>query len=220
VGRDTALNLQNRLPDYFGVLHAAQTLAMRAFQEMGMISGQEAKQQVETNRQALLEILSGQAEKIAAESPVRKFCDALDSLLERGKVYLAPRTQQVVYTPPPNADLVGWYDPDNPDAIYLSDAACLEHVREFWANLGENYDASLDALRRQVAQVGGLLYERGEGRNLLASKWVDGKTRRVLAINGNRVFELYGVTLKNEKSYPPTHRLVEGTAEGDDDTES
>ncbi len=201
-------NLQNRLPDYFGVLHAAQTLALRAFQEMGMISGQDAKQQAETNRQALLEILSSQAEKIAAESPVRKFCDALGSLLERGKVYLAPRKQTVVYTPPLNAEKIGWYDPDNADAIYLIDAACLGHVRQFWANLGENFDSSLDALRRQFAQVGGLLLERGDGYNLLASKWIEGKTRRVLAINGKKVNELYGATLKNEESsslpYDPT----------------
>ena len=173
-----------------------------------MISGQEAKQQAELNRQALLEILGSQAEKIAAESPVRKFCDALNSLLEQSKVYLAPRKQQVVYTPPAYAELIGWYDPDNPDIIYLNVAPCLTHVRQFWANLGENFDASLDALHRQFAQVTGLLYERGEGRNLLASKWIDGKTRRVLVVNGKKINDLYGVTLKNEdcriQPYNPT----------------
>ena len=145
--------------------------------------------------QALQEVVIGQAQTIAAESPVRKFCEALNSLLERRKVYLAPRTKSVVYTPPPHADLIGWSDPDD-EALYLDDGACLEHVRAYWASLGENFDTTTDALRRQISQIRRACWPRKvPGRHIQVSKWIAGKTRRALAIDKQAVTRLYGVSL-------------------------
>jgi hypothetical protein len=189
--------VQNRLPDYFATLDAAQQLAMGAFHEMGILSTHEATALTDKIGAALQEVVVGQAQAIAAESPVRKFCEALNSLLERRKVYLAPRTKSVVYTPPPHADLIGWSDPEE-EALYLDDGACLEHVRAYWASLGENFDTTTDALRRQISQIGGLLAEKGTGRNIQVSKYIAGKTRRALAVDKQAVTRLYGVELQNE----------------------
>jgi hypothetical protein len=69
--------LQNRLPDAFGVLQASQELALRAFQDMGLLDEVTAREIAEENRLALLDLILGQAERIAAESPVRKLFEAL-----------------------------------------------------------------------------------------------------------------------------------------------
>jgi hypothetical protein len=196
----TRSELQNRLPDYFVTLDAAQQLALHAFERMGVLSSDDVARIAFENSEALLEVVVNQAEKIAAESPVRKFFEALNSLLERRKVYLAPRTKSYVYTPPPYADLIGWADPDD-ESVYLDDGACLEHVRTYWAGLGENFDTTTDALRRQISQVPGLLSERG-AKHIQVSKWLAGKTRRALAVGRQTVARLYGITLQNEPNTP------------------
>jgi hypothetical protein len=164
---------------------------------MGILAADDAAALADEISQAILEVVTSQAEKIAAESPVRKFFEALNSLLERRKVYLAPRTNSYVYSPDLQSALVGWHDPGE-DCLYLDDGACLEQVRHYWAALGENFDSTTDAIRRQINQIPGLLAERGEGRNLPVSKWIAGKTRRVLAVDRDVVAQLYGVTLQNE----------------------
>lgn len=189
--------VQNRLPDYFATLDAAQQLALGAFLEMGVISAHEAGELVERVSIALADVVASQAEKISAESPVRKFFEALDNLLQRRKVYLAPRTQRFAYVPPVRAELIGWAEPDE-EKIYLNDATCLAQAREYWAALGENFDTTTDALRRQISQVPGLLAERGKGYNITVSKYLGGRTRRALCIDKAVVRELYGISLQNE----------------------
>jgi len=202
LGLMTAHNqVANRLPDYFATLDAAQQIAIGAFHDMGALSSYEAGGLTEQLSEALFEAVVTQDARIAAESPVRKFFEALNSLLERKKVYLAPRTKSVVYTPPANAESIGWADPED-QAIYLDDGACLAHVRAYWANLGENFDTTTDALRRQMNQLAGLLAEKGEGRNILVSKWIGGKTRRALAVNKQTIKTVYGVVLENEPNIP------------------
>ena len=202
VARQANGNLQNRLPDYYGLLDAAQQLALTAFVEMGVLTVKEALEYTNANATAILGVVSHQAEKIAAESPVRKFFEALNNLLERQKIYLAPKTNKVIYSPPLNADLVGYFEPGDPSVIYLNDDTCLLHIRAYWSQLGENYDTTQDALRRQFGQVSGLFFKRGA--SFTVSEWIAGlgKNTRVLAISAKRVFELYGVTLQNPQPDP------------------
>ncbi|MBT7014866.1 MAG: DUF927 domain-containing protein [Anaerolineae bacterium] len=190
--------MQNRLPDYFVVLDASQKLALRAFVEIGILGKEEEKVLSEEISEALANVVAMQVEKIAKESPVRKFFEALESLLTRHKVYLASRTKDFRHIQPPKAEMIGWHNPDE-NIVYLDDGACLELVRNYWAGQGEYFDTTTDALRRQMGQLPDLLAERGKGYNLLVSKWIAGKSRRALAINQERVQELYGVTLRNEE---------------------
>jgi hypothetical protein len=191
-------NVQNRLPDYYANLDAAQRLALLAFYEMGVLSASEAADIQHLNGEAILEVVVSQAERIATESPVRKFFEALNSLLERQKVYLAPKTAKVTFTPPQQADLIGYFDPNDETVIYLNDDACLEHVREYWAKLGENFDTTKDALRRQISQIEGLVARR-DAKNILYKTWIAASKSNtwVLAISRTKVENLYSVEIKN-----------------------
>jgi len=199
-------DLQNRLPDYYASLDAAQQLALTAFHELGVLSAHDAASIADQNGQAILKVIQDQAEKIAAESPVRKFFEALDNLLQRRKVYLEPRTGAAVYIPPTGADPVGWFEPGDENVFYLNDESCLIHVRAYWSQLGEHFDTTADALRRQIAQVNGLLKERGKEKHLHVSRWVSsaGKNRRMLAVNAQKVQELYGVLIQNPRQVQMT----------------
>lgn len=198
----TQAGLQNRLPDAFGVLNAAQTLALRIFQDMGLLDGAEASQLADENREALLAVISSQAERVAAESPVIKLLSALQSQLAARKIYLSPRSDASIYTPPPGAEMVGWYDPD---VIYLDTNRALAAAKIFYRAIDQNLDIMPDALQRQIAQVPGLLDERDkDGRHIRVTKWVGGATRRVLALNKMAIKERYGLDISNTPSVPGT----------------
>jgi hypothetical protein len=189
-------SLQNRLPDAFGILQAAQELALHAFQEMGLLDAATTKELAEENRLALLEVIVGQAERIAAESPVRKLFEALGSLLERGKVYLAPRTKTIDFFPPDNAELIGYFDTTSKSTIYLRTDICLAQAKLFWRGLDQNLDIMPDALRRQMGQIPSLLSEKDQ-RQTEIIKFCMGVNQRVLVVDVRKVQELYGVTLSS-----------------------
>lgn len=188
-------SLQNRLPDAYAVLAAAQELAIRCFEDLQLVSWKDAEEMIAENNQALLALIQNQAEQVAAESPVRKFFTALASLLVEGKVYLAPRTQDEEYQPPIHANPIGYYDPGpEQKVIYLRTETSLAQAKEFWRGLDENLDIMPDALRRQLRQVDGLLAQVGE-RQVEASKLCAGIRQRVLIVDVQRVEQLYGVSL-------------------------
>ena len=188
--------LQNRLPDAYAVLSAGQEVALRCFQDLGLVSTEEAERLAEENNAALLEIIHTQAEQVAAESPVRKFFTAIAGLLEQRKVYLAPRTQAIEFIPPYTADLVGYFEPGDDKVVYLRTEACLSKAKEFWRGLDENLDVMPDALRRQLSQVPGVLSKMGE-RQVEVTKFCAGTNQRVLEVDTRHVEQLYGVALCN-----------------------
>jgi hypothetical protein len=132
---------------------------------------------------------------VAAESPVRKFFTAISALLEQGKVYMAPRKQVNEFFPPPNADLIGYFDAEGEQqVIYLRTEVCLIKAREFWHGLGENLDIMPDALRRQLSQISGLL-AKVDGRQVEVSKFCAGINQRVLIVDLQQLEKLYGISL-------------------------
>jgi DNA primase catalytic core len=203
--RQACPQLQNRLPDYFCLLNACQSLALRCWQDLDVISGYEAAQELAANKEALKTLVVEQAAKIAAESPVKKFIEAISSLLERSKVYLAPSTTtDVRYDPPLHADLIGWYNPRQPDVVYLSTDVALAAAKEYWRDLDEYLDTLPDALRRQIEQAGLIKERDNRSSQVEVPKWIQGKTRRVLVLDTDRIADLYGCCLANEpgKSQP------------------
>lgn len=188
--------LQNRLPDAYGVLSASSEVALRCFQDLGLISPEEAGRLAEENNAAILEIIRSQAEQVAAESPVRKFFMGLSALLEQGKIYLAPRTRSVEYEPPFNASLIGYYEPGDDKVVYLRTEASLVYAKSFWRGLDENLDIMPDALRRQLSQTPGLLTSVGE-RQVEITKFCAGTNQRVLEVDSAVVDNLYAVSLRN-----------------------
>jgi 5S rRNA maturation endonuclease (ribonuclease M5) len=188
-------NLQNRLPDAYGVLAAAQELAIHCFEDMQLIPWKGAEELIQENNIALLALIQNQSEQIAAESPIRKFFTALASLLVEEKVYLAPRTQLDGFHPPLHADQIGYYDHGmERKTIYLRTETSLAHAKEFWRGLDENLDIMPDALRRHLRQVDGLLVQVGE-RQVEVSKFCNGSNQRVLMVDLKRVEQLYGISL-------------------------
>lgn len=188
--------LQNRLPDAYGVLSASSEVALRCFQDLGLISPEEAGRLAEENNAAILEIIRSQAEQVAAESPVRKFFMGLSALLEQGKIYLAPRTRSVEYEPPFNASLIGYYEPGDDNVVYLRTEASLVYAKSFWRGLDENLDIMPDALRRQLSQTPSLLTSVGE-RQVEITKFCAGINQRVLEVDSAVVDNLYAVSLRN-----------------------
>ena len=184
---------QSRLPDYFAILSAGAALALRCFQELGVLSASEYQRQQALNSDAILQIVIGQADKIAAESPAQMFFRALERLIEGRHVYLAPRRGAESFVPPERAELIGWYDLAKPDRLWLSLESCLVQAKAFWRALDQHLDTPVDAMRRHIDQAGALA--RKDTGQVEVSVWLDGKTRRALEIDTARLRELYGLSL-------------------------
>ncbi len=200
--------LQNRLPDYFGILHAAQTIALRCWQDLGVLPDLKAGNELEASKQALIKIIVDQAAQIAQESPVKKFIEALSSLLERSKAYLAPSTKcDVQKDPPLHADLIGWYNPRDEGVVYISTDIALAMTKAYWRDLDENLDILPDALRRMIDQAG-LLKEKDTG-HIEVVKWIQGKSRRVLCLDIKAIRNLFQVTIGNEIDQPPEQEPID-----------
>lgn len=192
--------LQSRLPDYYAILTEASGLVLAVFNKLGFISEHEATVEYEANRDAIKEIICQQAELIAAESPVRKFFEALASLLERRRVFLAPKSLgKIEYIPPDRSELIGWFDDDG-KTVYIPCNESLSKAKDFWHGLDENLDILPDALRHQISQIPGLLGQRDKDGHIECAVRCSGKIRRVMVINIERVMELYGVSVTNEAS--------------------
>ncbi len=196
-GRPLFSVTQSRLVDYYALLTVADRLALTCFAEAGALSTSDAESLAEAHRLTLVQLLQGQGERIAAQSPVLKFWQAMDDLLVQEKVYLAPRGQAPDFIPPAKAELVGWYDREEP-RVYLLTNACLAHVKSYWDALDERFDTLADALRREMWQQG-YVAERGDGRHLEKKCYVGrGVGRpRVLVIDAECVRQKTGIVLTN-----------------------
>lgn len=185
---------QSRLPDYFAILHAAQDLALTCFTELHWLTIKAAEEYSEANRAAILEVVLGQADKIAAESPAQMFFKALDRLFEGGRIYLVPKSYaEGAARPSERAVQVGWFDPQRADVIWLSLEPCLQEVKRFYELLTQHLDTPLDAMRRHLQQA--RVLKREDKGHIEVSVWLEGKTRRALEIDIARVEELYQVNL-------------------------
>lgn len=195
---------QDRLSDYYAALAASSRVALDWMLEIGAIDQLEHDNRIACNEIALCELLSGQSERISAQSPVLKFFEALQDLIQQDKLVIAPKAD-INFQQPYGSALAGWSctggDPDHAqNQIYLMTAPCLSAVKEYWQGLDERFDTLLDALRREMWQFG-YLAERDE-HQIEPSKWINNKfgTRRVLVINADLVVERHQIDLLNQKS--------------------
>ena len=90
--------------------------------------------------------------------------------------------------------------------IYLNDLSCLSQVKAFWRALGENFDTTRDALRRQFMQLGDLVVRHDKGKTT-AVVWTacNEKNQRVLIIDPRKAADLFGAILQNKEITPEKH---------------
>ncbi len=203
---------QSRLMDYFAVLMGGARMGARFAMRVGAISESEFELCTrELWPAALVELLRKQSERVADQSPVRRFAEALADLLATSRAYLLPRVIRGVETqagpPQPGAVLCGWYDP-KPAKVFLLTNVCLQLVRDFCQRTGEPLDILPDALRNEFNQVGAIA-EKDAGR-LEKSVYVAGQaspTTRTLVLDATKLAQSTGVFLYPDKTAPAAEEL-------------
>ncbi|MBU0495142.1 MAG: DUF927 domain-containing protein [Chloroflexi bacterium] len=155
---------QSRLTDYYGLLAATLHTVLAYATDSGGCNADDAAVIGEAYRHALVDLLRSQSDRVAAQSPVLKFWQALSDLAAQSKVYFAPRLSED-YVPPYQAELMGWYDQEQGQItrIYLLTNVALSQAKTYWAALDERFDTLGDALRREMWQQG-LVVERDGGQ--------------------------------------------------------
>lgn len=189
---------QSRLMDYYAVLMTAAKAAMRfALNAKAVSQAEHDKAVKEEWPAALVELLRLQSERVANQSPVIKFCQALADLLAQGEVYLVPRLGVEPSPPKPSSKLIGWYD-EKPPLIFLLTNSCLDVAREYWQSVGEPFDIMPDALRGELHQAG-LVPQRDEGQfeksTYTGPPGGTKKTRRSLWFDTDKAEALTGLRL-------------------------
>jgi CHC2 zinc finger/Domain of unknown function (DUF927) len=185
----------DRLPDYAGILDAAQALALRAFVDLGIITRDVSEMEEENNHAAILEVVTKQAGRVAEQSPAQMFLRAIESLLDRRKVYLAPR-KSADFVPPDRADRVGWYDPADLGAVWLDTQDALSWAKSYWRDGDINFDTTRDALNRMMLQSDVLREIDTKRDTPEVSKWMGGSTKRALEIDVDKVLAAWQIDLR------------------------
>ena len=195
----------DRQPDYFAILNSAQRLALKAWADMGALDPLEAGRIADANRAALLQVVQGQAGRIAEQSPANMFIRAVDSLLDQRRAYLAPRKAMHDWSPPDRADRVGWFDPTDRGAIWLHIENALAVARRYWENLGIQFDVSRDSLKRLMCQSG--MLRKTDGDRAEVAIWTGHRTERALEIDIQKVLadEAWGFDLSYPKPSEPSN---------------
>jgi DNA primase len=189
----------DRQPDYFAVLNSAQRLMLKAWADMGALDKVEAGRLADENREAILQVVQGQAGRIAEQSPAVMFIKAVDSMLEQRKAYLAPRKSMADWTPPDRAERIGWFDPTDHGAIWLHTDTALAVAKAYWERLDLHFDVSRDSLRRLLVQSG-YLRAQGDAARAEVAIWTGSRTERALEIDVAKVLDSEALGL--DLSYP------------------
>jgi hypothetical protein len=125
------------------------------------------------------------------------FLQSIESLLDRRMAYLAPRKGKLQFTPPDRAERVGWYDPDDQEAIWIDAQVALHCVIRFYREGGLNFDVSRDALKRIMLQSDVLRAVDAKGDNAEVSKYMgDSGTKRSLEIDLAKVEAAWEIDLR------------------------
>lgn len=185
-------SLHPRLPGYYGVLVGCQELALSAFVDMGYITQTEADSINKENSEAIKQVIIQQSATIGAESPVRKVFLALEGLLNRGTGYLCPRRADR-FVAPDHCELLGWYDTDRTDTMWVDALTVLEVSKRFWAALDENLDIRDDMLKQQMDAA--KVIRRGDGHHMEKKVTINGRETRVLEIDVAAVEALFDISL-------------------------
>jgi hypothetical protein len=182
------------LTDYYGLLVTAAQLALAYGADAGVLTQDDVETLSEVYRLELVDLLRSQGERVASESPVVKFFEALDDLLAQKKAYFAPRLN-IDYAPPYQAELIGWYDDEQ---IYLLTNTALALVKAYWDALDERFDTLADALRRDLFHQG-YVAERAKGHyEKKAYVNRDVGRKRVLVLDPRILREKAGIVLNGE----------------------
>jgi len=191
----------DRLPDYAAILDASQQLALRAFTDLGLINKDLAEGEGAANHDAILDVVTKQAGRVAEQSPAQMFLRAIESLLDRGKVYLAPRKANTDFQPPEHIDKVGWYDPHDKGAIWLDTQVALSWAQSYWRDGQITFDTTRDALKRLMLQAEVLRAIDGASDNAEVSKYMGASgTKRALEIDLEKTMAQWQIDLR----YPRT----------------
>ena len=192
---------QDRLADYYAALRLGLHWGLLYGQEIGAIDG--AANLEEEYAVDLITLLDNQSARVAEQSPVLKFFQALDDLITGGQVQLLARTtrngvgEDVATQTERGVQLIGWKVPEE-RRVWLLTSQALIAVKEYWAGLDERFDTLADALRREMWQYG-YVPERDDAQ-LEITKWVN-KTvgnKRVLIVDAEKVRENFGVDLMGD----------------------
>lgn len=204
---------QSRLTDYYGLLTTAARLALEYAAEHRVLEPEATEALHEQLRVELVDLLRYQGERIASQSPVVKFWEAIGDLMAQDKVYFAPRQDGGTFTPPYDAERIGWYD-DQRGHVYLLTKPALKQAKEYWSALDERFDTLADALRRELWQQG---YVTERGMDHIEKKPYINQAAgrpRVLVLSARTLWEKAGVVPS-----PDGRRNLAGDDDGNDGAE-
>ncbi len=216
---------QSRLVDYYALLDVADFIASY-LKNSGLLADDEAEEMHKAHKAVLTKLLQAQGERISTQSPVIKFCQALEDLLAQSKIYLAKRSQPSI-DEQKKAELVGWYGLhrtrekgatiEHGQRLFLLTDPCIVQVREYCRHIGAHFDTGPDAIRRQMWQEG--FIERPSREPRYEQRiWINAldKQVRVMVVDPAKVKAVTGIELIEMVANPDMARgldLLEGLAE-------
>jgi Domain of unknown function (DUF927) len=183
--RATKESQHKRIPEASAHLWIGLNSALQYGQEIGAIENSEANELAAECWNAFLEIGDDQTAIVNEEKPVRRFLVVLHTLIAQRRAVIIPRIDETKYknaavaTPELKAgvDFLGWFDTG---FLYLIPEAAFNAVVKFCRDSGEPFAIREETCRRELKDEGVSITDKGR---LTATKWINGKSERVLTLN-------------------------------------
>ncbi|HEV3276031.1 MAG TPA: DUF927 domain-containing protein [Terriglobia bacterium] len=155
-------------------------------QKIGARPPRDIEELRKVGEQALEKVTQQHAKLIGSNAPLPRFFRVLAALLTARRVFLADVDCGT------RERMIGWHDREY---LYLMPDAAYAAVVGFCREQSDPYPLSLADLTKQLSRDG--LSEADQDRHT-ATKWIDGKSRRVLKLRREKVTELIEETFPFE----------------------
>ena len=171
-----------RIPSNAAWLMIGAGAVLQYMADIGAISSKRSEELQENFRQILQTLAAEQGQRVAEDSPAKKFTEALCELISSGRCTVRDTTDSRNFVEP-GTEFIGWQDGD---WLYLLPDTTYKAVNQFFNGQGLCFPVTAKTLWKHLAAAG--MIRAGSGSRTELKK-ISGKPYRVLSLRRSAIEE-------------------------------
>lgn len=171
-----------RIPSNSAWLMIGAGAVLQYMADIGAISSQRTEELQGSFRQILQTLAAEQGQRVAEDSPTKKFTEALRELISSGRCIVRDTTDSRNFVEP-GTEFIGWQDGD---WLYLLPDTTYKAVNQFFNGQGLCFPVTAKTLWKHLEAAGMIRPAKGQRTEL---KKINSKNYRVIALRRNAIHD-------------------------------